>query len=64
MDMYTLEHSKTNSNALVKHVDNVSRIYTHIHNSDFLVVTISVGLAQAGSNNKPLLLYNIIICRT
>ena len=38
-----------------KHVDDVSRTHTHIHTyiqkySDFLVYTISVGLAQARPN--------------
>ena len=36
----------------IQHVDNVLRIHilTYIKNSDFLVVTISVGLAQAHPN--------------
>ena len=38
-----------------KHMDDVSRTHTHIHTyiqkySDFLVYTISVGLAQARPN--------------
>ena len=43
-----------------KHVEYVSRIHTYIHTyigtcSDFLVVTISVGLAQARPNQLDIL---------